>query len=200
MISLLSQSSVVFSSAGIPGEDLPKHIRTGYNIVRSTNHDYLNEYIEAVRPKLSQTLRDVVPGELILASGFVTNDQDPLDMAGCYIRLGQHLRQSDILEDRHRFSSVSFFNAGGIYAKLAFELSRQEVDIDVKEIRMNFLVSTAQCYYWAFCNEPNHHKKEIERTLSIDYLRYARDDANLLPDEVNAFWFHKIDQEHAKLF
>ena len=60
IVLFLRQSSLVFAS-GIPVPDLPKHIRTGYNIAKSTNRDRLNEYSEAVRPKLSQTLRDVVP-------------------------------------------------------------------------------------------------------------------------------------------
>ena len=195
---LLIKSSLVFST-GIPGPDLPKHIRTGYDDARSTHRDHVNEYIEAVRPKLSQTLRDAVPGELILSSGFLTKDQYPLDMAGCYIRLGQHLRSCEFLENKYHFASVSFLSSGGTYAKLAFTLRDEEVDINVNEIRINFLVSAAQCYYWAFCNEPDLHKKEIERTLSIDYLRYARDDANLLTDETKAFWFASIDRERAKL-
>jgi hypothetical protein len=199
IFALLSQCSLAFSSSGIPGSDLPKHIRTGYNLAISTNRDHLNEYVEAVRPKLSQTLIDVVPGDLILSSGFLTKDQDPLDMAGCYIRLGQHLRQYESLENKYRFASVSFLNAGSSYGKLAFTLRGNEVDADTNEIRINFLVSAAQCYYWAFCNEPDLHKKAIERSLSIDYLRYARYGANLLTDDTRDFWFQNIDRELAKL-
>ena len=109
---LLNQCSLVLSS-GIPGPDLPKHMRTGYDIAVPTQQDHLNEYIEAVRPKLSQTLRDAVPGELILSSGFLTKDQDPLDMAGCYIRVGQHLRSYEFLENKYRFASVSFLKITG---------------------------------------------------------------------------------------
>ncbi len=189
---------MVFAS-GIPGPDLPKHIRTGYNIAKSTHRDYLNEYSEAVRPKLSQILREVVPSELILSSGFLIKNQDPLDIAGCYIRLGQHLRQCDLLENKYCFASVSFLNVGGLYANLALTLRGNEFDTDINEIRINFLVSAAQSYSWAFCNEPDLHKKAIERNLSIDYLRYARNDANLLTDETKAFWLNKIDREQAKL-
>ncbi len=75
---LLIQCSFAFSS-GIPGERLAKRMRTGYDIAVPAQQDHLNEYTEAVRPKLSQTLRDAVPGELILSSGFLAKDQDPLD-------------------------------------------------------------------------------------------------------------------------
>ena len=120
-------------------------------------------------------------------------------MAGCYIRLGQNLRQCESLEDRYRFASVSYFNAGSAYAKIVLTLNGQEVSMTVKVVHINFLLSAAQCYYWAFCNEPDLQKKAIERGLSIDYLRYARDSANILTDETKAFWFTNIDCERAKL-
>lgn len=198
IILLLSRCSFVFCS-GIPGPDLPKHIKTGYDLAISTNRDHLNAYIDVVRPKLSQTLRDVVPGELILSSGFLAKDQDPLDMAGCYIRLGQHLRQYEFLENRHHFASIAFLDAGLSYANLALTLRENRLDTDINEIRTNFLVSAAQCYYWAFFNESDLRKKAIERELSIAYLGHARDDANLLTDETKAFWLANIDRERAKL-
>ncbi len=145
VILLLSRCSFVFCP-GIPGPDLPKHIKTGYDLAISTNRDHLNAYIDVVRPKLSQTLRDVVPGELILSSGFLAKDQDPLDMAGCYIRLGQHLRQYELLENRHYFASIAFLDAGLSYANLALTLRENILDADINEIRTNFLVSAAQCY------------------------------------------------------
>lgn len=203
VILLLNQNSLVFSSSGIPGSDLPKHIRTGYDIARSAKRDHLSEYVELVRPKLSKTLRNIVPGELILSSGFLTKDQDPLDMAGCYIRLGQNFRQYESLENRHYFSSLSFLNAGSTYARIASELNelrKQAADADITEVRINFLLSSAQCYYWAGCNEPDLHKKEIEKRLAINYLECAISDANLLPTETKVFWFDKIDRERAKLF
>jgi hypothetical protein len=197
-ILLLGQSSLSFSS-GIHGERLPKRMRTGYDIAIPTQRDHLNEYTEAVRPKLSQTLRDAVPGELILASGFLAKDQDPLDMAGCYIRLGQHLRSCEFLENSYHFASIAFLNAGGAYANLARALRGNSEDVDVKEIITNFLVSSAQCYYWAFCNEPNAVKRAAKRNLAIDYLTYARDDSNSLTQQKKLFWLSCIDRERAKL-
>ena len=198
VIVFFGQGSLSFSS-GIPGERLPKRMRTGSDIAAPTQRDYLNQYIQEVRPKLSQTLRDVVPSELILSSGFLAKEQDPLDIAGCYIRLGQHLKRCEFLENKCRFASIAFLNAAVSYGKLASTLSGQEVDRNVKGIRIDFLISAAQCYYWAVCNEPDVSKKEILRTFAINYLGYAGDDANLLIGETRAFWFANIDRERAKL-
>jgi hypothetical protein len=198
VIVFFGQGSLSFSS-GIPGERLPKRMRTGYDIAVPTQRDYLNQYIQEVRPKLSQTLRDVVPSELILSSGFLAKEQDPLDIAGCYIRLGQHLRSCEVLDNRYYFASIAFLNAGGAYANLALTLRENSDDMDVKEIITNFLVSSAQCYYWAFCNEPNAVKRAAKRNLAIDYLTYAREDSNSLTQEKRLFWLSCVDRERAKL-
>lgn len=187
------------SSAGISGEDLPKRIQTGFNIALQTNRDHLNAYVEQIRPKLSQTLRNSVPGEMLLSSGFLIKDQDPLDMAGCYIRLGQHLRQEEFLENRYHLAATSFINAGSAYAKLASTLRGELYEMDVVEIRINLLMSAAQCYYWAYCNEVDTRKKEIKKKLALDHFGYARNDANLLPAEIQNFWVTNIDRDCSKL-
>ncbi len=120
-------------------------------------------------------------------------------MAGCYIRLGQHLRSSEFLENKYHFASVSFLNAGGTYANLALTLRENSDDMDVKEIITNFLVSSAQCYYWAFCNEPIAVKRAAKRNLAIDYLTYARENSNSLTQERKLFWLSCIERERAKL-
>lgn len=195
---LFCSISFVFS-AGISGEDLPKRIQTGFNIALQTNRDHLNAYIEEIRPKLSYTLKHAVPGEMLLSSGFLRNDQDPLDMAGCYIRLGQHLRQAEFLENRYHLAATSFVNAGAAYAKLASALLGEPHQIDVVEIRINLLASAAQCYYWAYCNEFDPSKKEIKRKLASSYFGYARENANLMPAEIQNFWITNIDRDCSKL-
>ncbi|MBY0462235.1 MAG: hypothetical protein K2Q34_03525 [Alphaproteobacteria bacterium] len=163
----LSQNLLANPQEGIPGDELPKRMRTGFVTQPSAIIDDLEyAYIQRVKAKLSQTIRREVPNELVLRSGFIAGDQYAFEMAGCYIRLGSSLRPYNLVTRSGNLAATSFLNSGRMYALIA-----QQVN-DIEE-RVDSLTSAAQCYYWAFCNETRPLRKkllEIWRQLILKEL------------------------------
>ena len=178
--------------------------------------------IQVIKPKLSPSLQHTVPEKLILLSGFTPGAQDPLDMAGCYIRLGNNLREVGLVA----LASSSFLNSGAIYAKsaqlllqcaeqianqssssnaLQSDASEQDASqiagftTDLMKCRVDMLVSTAQNYYWAYCNEARATQKATIKTLAEQYFGSANACAALLSTEEQTTWLAKIARERAVL-
>jgi len=138
---------------------------------------------QVIRPNISLALRDV-PDECIISAGFTQNSQAPLLQAGCYIRLGQGLRS----ENMKNLAATAFLKGGQLYA--AASLS------SALESRADLLLSAAQCYYWGYCNEQRHPRKQSFQILYTRYFEYAHRDALLLGDRN---FITKIEQERAKI-
>ena len=143
--------------------------------------------IQEIKPKLLPTLRDAVPEELILSSGFVVHEQSPLEMAGCYIRLGKNLRDFGL----NNLAASSFLKSGTLFAIAALQ--------NTSESRVDFLLSAAQCYYWSYCNEENSPRTEFFKSLAAQYFENATTTAQLLPEAQKITWISAIERENAKL-
>ena len=159
---------------GIPGRDLPK-IKSGFTPLEQTPREILDHKAELAKSKLSLNLRLSVPNELVLLSGFKPDEQDPLEMAGCYIRLGSNLKPLGIDSESGNLAATSFLSAGGLYATVAREANDVKVSADL-------LTSAAQCYYWSFCNETLPDRKKAFRKLAADYFDKAFRGAVLMPE------------------
>jgi len=142
--------------------------------------------IQAIKPKLLPTLRDAVPEELILSSGFVVHEQSPLEMAGCYIRLGKNLRDFGL----NNLAASSFLKSGTLFAIAALQ--------NTSESRVDFLLSAAQCYYWSYCNEESSPRTEFFKSLASQYFENATAAAQLLPEAKKITWIYSIERENAK--
>jgi hypothetical protein len=171
------------------------------------------EAIQAIKLKLPESLRYVVPEEFIIPSGFIPSDQSPLEMAGCYIRLGNNLRNAGL----NALAVNSFLNSGVIYAKGALQLARlvehitslpasadaleqdteQTADFiaDLKNNRVDMLVSAAQNYYWAYCNESTQARKNLIKNIVAQYFERANAEAGLLSGDAGTTWLAKIAGE-----
>ena len=189
---LLSQNSTAHASNDFPDEHIPKKIRTGYALPHVIEEDQRQNYIQRVKVKLSPTIRQAIPDELVLSSSFTDKDQDGLEMAGCYIQLGSSLRPYNIETRSGNLAATSYLNSGYIYAVAALRAEETEQRVD-------YLTSTAQCYYWAFCNENQILRKEYIQNLAAIYFERASDDANLLPENSKITWLNTIRRENAKL-
>ena len=143
--------------------------------------------IQEIKPKLSASLRHDIPEELILSSGFVAHEQSPLDMAGCYIRLGMNLRDFGLSS----LAATSFLKSGTLFATVALH--------SPLEVRVDFLLSTAQCYYWSYCNENHSTQKETLKNLATLYFEKANTTALSLSESQKTFWIPKIEEANAKL-
>jgi|GEM_PF-2715259 len=157
---------------GISPKDLPK-IRSGFTPLEQTYREILDHKAELAKSKLSESLRGSVPSELVLLSGFKPDEQDPLEMAGCYIRLGSNLKPLGIVSESGNLAATSFLNAGGLYATVAREAG---------DVNADLLTSAAQCYYWSFCNETLAGRKKAFRKLAADYFDKAHRGAVLMPE------------------
>ena len=158
--------------------------------------------IPVIRPKLSPALRYSVPEELILLSGFTPGDQSRLEMAGCYIRLGNNLRGPDFA--LNNLAATSFIDSGILYsmdAHLLFlmDADDSEQDTDLLEYRVDLLVSAAQSYYWAYYNAGSFMQKDNIKNIAIKYFGWASEDAALLSTEKRTTWLNKIGNERTKL-
>lgn len=171
--------------------------------------------VQVIKLKLPVSLRDIVPEEFIISSGFVPGDQTPLDMAGCYIRLGNGLRSAGL----NQLAASSFFNSGAIYAEGALRLSQFTEHVtnnssstdaseegaaqttsfiaDLKENRVDMLVSAAQNYYWAYCNESIEIRKNLIKGIATQYFERANTEAGLLSGDTRTTWLAKIARERA---
>lgn len=137
---------------------------------------------QEIRPNITPALRNV-PGECILSAGFTKNIQDPLLQAGCYIRLGQNLRSRNM----KNLAATSFLKSGNLYANAALN--------DTSKNHTDLLLSTAQCYYWGYCNEQRTLRKERFKTLYTHYFECAHSHALLFNDMKMVT---KIEQEKLK--
>ncbi len=156
----------------IPAEFAPSNENLEQEDMRSTIERMQNTFVEAIKPKLSPSLRNSVPAPLIILSGFSSKDQSFQDLAGCYIRLGANLRElrASTSLNFSRLASISYVNSGLLYATSA----RLSEDLD----RVTSLVSAAECYYWASSNETDTERKLLKKDLAIKYANWARQDAN----------------------
>ncbi len=179
-------------SSDFPDEHIPKKIRTGYVPLHIIEEDQRQNYIQRVKAKLSPTIRQAIPDELVLSSSFTDKDQDYLEMAGCYIRLGSALRAYDIETNSGNLAATSFLASGYLYAA-------QALRTEDTEKRVDYLASAAQCYYWAFCNEYKPLRKEQMHNLAMIYFERASDDANLLPENSKVTWLNAIRIMNTKL-
>ncbi len=139
---------------------------------------------QAIRPNISLALRDVAD-EHIISAGFTQNLQAPLIQAGCYIRLGQSLRSKNM----ENLAATAFLKSGQLYATVCLSDSTLESRVDL-------LLSAAQCYYWAHCNEQRQPQKQNFEILYTRYFEYAHRDALLLGDRDS---IAKIEQERTKI-
>lgn len=172
--------------------------------------------IQEIKPKLSPSLRNTVPEEFILLSGFTPNNQDPLNMAGCYIRLGNNLRRYGLTS----LAATSFLNSGVAFARTAQLLSQcveettnpplskdaspsssqeetAEQINDLRKSRVDMLMSAAQSYYWAYCNEGKADRKATIKILTEQYFSRASAETALLSTEAQLIWVAKIAREQA---
>jgi hypothetical protein len=188
----LSHILPAYSSEGIPGDALLNRIRTGFVSQPSAVIDELNyRYIQTAKAKLSPTIREAAPDELVLLSGFTAGDQDAFAMAGCYVRLGSSLRPYNLVTRSGNLAATAFLSGGLMYALIA----RQA---DSLEERVDSLTSAAQCYYWSFCNETTPLRKEIIRGLAATYFERANTDADLLTGDMKTIFLDKIRSERNK--
>lgn len=134
-----------------------------------------------IRSRLSPTFH-AAPDNCILSSGLTKDEQSPLAEAGCYIRLGQSLKCTI---DSKNLTSSAFLKAGQLYATIPQEGNRADL-----------LLSAAECYYWAYCNEDNLIRKEQLKTLSAKYFDYAQPHAVAFN---NLELIRKIQKEKDKL-
>jgi hypothetical protein len=137
-------------------------------------------------------------------------------MAGCYIRLGNNLRCYGLTS----LAATSFLNSGVAFARTAklFSLCIEEITNspsstatlssstqeetaeqvnDLRKSRVDILMSAAQSYYWAYCNEGKAERKAIIKTLTEQYFARASADTALLSTEAQLIWVAKIAREHA---
>ncbi|MDP3371895.1 MAG: hypothetical protein Q8S21_03275 [Candidatus Paracaedibacteraceae bacterium] len=171
---------------------LPKHLKTGYEYLKLTDRDQLKKFTNMLRPKLSPTLRDVVSDEHILSAGFLSKKLNPIDMAGCYIRLGINLKQSNFQRNGGHLASVAFLNSASLYR------GTLSLFPDIED-RLDLYLSTAQCFYWAFYNEPNVLKKEKCKELAATYINGAKNSVNQLTCAKRLFWFDNIQVMDEKI-
>lgn len=192
IVLLLGQNVIVQASDDHSDYRIPKRLRTGYVLPYVIENEQRQNYIQRVKAKLSPTIRQAVPDELVLSSSFTDQDQDILEMAGCYIRLGSALRPYNIETNSGNLASTSFLASGYMYAIIALHTE----DI---ENRVDYLTSTAECYYWAFCNENKSLRKDYIQNLSTIYFENASDDARLLTGDQRTIWLDRIREKRAKL-
>lgn len=192
VLATLSQTSAS-NKDGIPGSDLPK-MRTGHLVSITSVYDQaIENYGQKIKVKISPTLRSSVPCELLITSGFTPGEQNNLDMAGCYIRLGSSLRKLDELPNNLSLAAKAFMNSGTFYVA---ESMSAEDPIQ----RLDFLTSAAQCYYWAFFNESNLTKKQTLKDLALRYYSEAQKELDLTNDmNQRSIWEHTINQGKQKL-
>ena len=205
ILAAMSQGSMASNRDGIQGSDLPK-MRTGFTISNTAAIDQALErakerYAIAVKLKITPTIRNSVPTELFISSGFTAEDQDNLDMAGCYIRLGSSIRSTAITPQQRRLAATAFLNSGIFYAMESLNFYKVKDDsIEDANYHVDLQISAAQSYYWASCNENNSLKKETLKGVALKYYERATADAQLINDNAQrSHWLHKIQQEQVKL-
>lgn len=191
-IFLILQNLAVYASDKIGDIDFPKRLRTGFSLLQSRPVDQLMEgFYQGVKSKISPSLRNNIPPNLMVLSGFTMSEQDNQTMAGCYIRLGLNLRASGYALASHSLSATSYLNSGTLYA---IEASRAQ-----DEQRVDLLISAAQSYYWACCNEGETLRKDTLKNLAIQYFESSIAAASSLATEVRTIWCAKIENERRKL-
>lgn len=190
---------------GISGSDLPK-MRTGFTISNTAAIDQAIErakerYEIAVKLKITPTIRNSVPTELFILSGFTAEDQSNLDMAGCYIRLASTLRSLDLIPKNRSLAATALITSGIFYATESLNFYRVKDDsIEDANYHVDLQISAAQSYYWASCNADNSQKKEALKGVALKYYERATVDAQLINDDVQKkYWLLKIQQEQVKL-
>lgn len=142
---------------------------------------------QEIKKNIILSLRNVIPEELILSSGFTATEQDPLDLAGCYIRLGKSLRDINL----NTLAATSFLKSGLLFATIAqHDMSEQNVD---------WLTSAAQCYYWAYCNDRHSLRTAKFRDLANLYFDRANLATESLRPEEKIIWTTKIENEKARI-
>lgn len=192
IIAALSQSSAS-NRDGIPGSDLPTKIRSGNSISFTSAYfeardRAIENYKQGIKRKITPTLRDKVPCELFITSGFIPDDQDNLYMAGCYIRLGSSIRSSDEIPNNLSLSSIAFMNSGTFYVNAS-------LGIEDNTTRLDLLLSAAQCYHWSFYNESNTIKQQTIKNIALKYYERVKGDLELVEDmELRTIWRDKIDK------
>lgn len=197
IIAALSQSSAS-NRDGISGSDLPTKIRSGNSISFTSAYfeardRAIENYKQGIKRKITPTLRDKVPCELFITSGFIPDDQDNLYMAGCYIRLGSSIRSSDEIPNNLSLSSIAFMNSGTFYVNAS-------LGIEDNTTRLDLLLSAAQCYHWSFCNESNTIKQQTIKNIALKYYERVKGDLELVEDmELRTIWRDKIDQNTLRL-
>ncbi|MCX7342880.1 MAG: hypothetical protein NT128_01875 [Proteobacteria bacterium] len=190
---------------GISGSDLPK-MRTGFTISNTAAIDQAIErakerYEIAVKLKITPTIRNSVPTELFILSGFTAEDQSNLDMAGCYIRLGSTLRSLDLIPKNRSLAVSALINSGIFYATESLNFYKvKDGSIEDTNYHVDLQISAAQSYYWAACNEDNPLKKGILKGVSLKYFEGATAEAQSINDEAQQeYWLCKIKKEKKKL-
>lgn len=63
--------------------------------------------------------------------------------------------------------------------------------------RVDLLISAAQSYYWAYCNEDKADSKSAIKTLTQQYFTRASADVSLLSHQEQPIWAAKIAREQA---
>lgn len=167
----------------VPGSDIATDIAAARGENATALFSEMQHFMtQEIRQNLIPSLRNI-PDDCIISAGFTANTQNSLAQAGCYIRLGQALHAHNL----KNLAVASFLKSGLLYATDAHtEL----------ENRTDLLLSAAQCYYWAYCNEEITLKKENLKTLYTRYFDCAYQNALLLNDtEAIA----KIAREQAKI-
>jgi hypothetical protein len=205
ILATISQRSMACDKDGIQGSDLPK-LRTGFTISNTAAIDQALErakerYAIAVKLKIIPNIRNSVPTELFILSGFTAEDQSNLDMAGCYIRLGSTLRSLDLIPKNRSLAAKALINSGIIYATESLNFCKVKDDsIEEANYHIDLQISAAQSYYWASCNEDIFLKKEALKGVALKYYERASVDAELINDDSQKqHWLLKIKQEQKKL-
>lgn len=182
---------------GISGSDLPK-MRTGFTISHTSAIDQAIErakerYEIAVKLKITPSIRNSVPVELFILSGFTAEEQSNQDMAGCYIRLGSSIRSTAVTPQQRRLSATAFLNSGNLYVL-------DSINAEDVNLRVDLLISAAKCYYWAFCNENEHPRKETIKGIANKYYERASTDVLLISDnEQRRVFTEVIERDKRKL-
>lgn len=147
------------------------------NEIAETGDENADSHFETIQRSLANLIKQRLPLTLknspedcIITAGFKKEPQDKFTEAGCYIRLGQSLKSSPLTRN---LASNAFLKAGTLYA------SSQ----DDSNNKIDRLLSSAKCYYWAYCNEYDYSRKPFLKKLSTDYLNYALIDAQPLNNE-----------------
>ena len=194
ILAAISQQSMACDKDGISGADLPK-MRTGFTLSNTAAIDQAIERAKErhriiIQQKIVPTLRKI-PVEMLIMSGFTAEDQSNEELAGCYIRLGSTIRS---LEDVPRtLAATAFLNSGLLYA--------QDARTADGDLRADLLISAAQNYYWAFCNEnSNPVRKETIKGVAKQYCEYSLCSLTSLSDnQLKDMWHSKIKDLQSKL-